>query len=82
MHIEIATSDIPVAVRTAGRIGTGTFPQNRSQPRAGAGGRGRGRGGTRGSARGGQRGGRQRQPKVTATAEELDAELDAYTNKK
>lgn len=75
MSIQLATSEIPapraprVLPRSPRRQGGGGPPRGASQPRRGGGG---------GSGSGGS-GGPRRQPRETKTAEELDAELDAYT---
>ncbi|XP_066596845.1 THO complex subunit 4 [Prorops nasuta] len=77
MNIQVATSEIPVAsARGTSRLGSSSFTQ-RAQARF----RGnRGTGTTRGRGVGGRRGGRgtTRQTTKTPTAEELDAELEAY----
>ncbi|XP_043483412.1 THO complex subunit 4 [Leptopilina heterotoma] len=80
MNIQVATSEIPVpqAIRNTSRIGGGNFPQRSQQRFRGNRGTGptRGRGGG-GPGRRGGRGGNRTATK-TPTAEELDAELEAY----
>jgi len=83
MNIQVASSELPVttSIRAGSRLAGNAFPQ-RSQPPRFRGTRGaatavRGRGaGRRGG--GGCRGGATRTPAKTPTAEELDAELEAY----
>nr|CAD7423053.1 unnamed protein product [Timema monikensis] len=79
MNIQMATSEIPQVMRSA-RPATSGFGQVRTQRGAGTGGGGATRAGRGGFRRGG-RGGSRNPPKTTPTAEELDAELDAYVNK-
>ncbi|XP_063973398.1 THO complex subunit 4 isoform X2 [Diachasmimorpha longicaudata] len=82
MNIQVATSELPVttSVRNPTRLAAGNFNQRsptrfRGARGASVGTRGRGAG-RRGG--GGGRGGSTRQPTKTPTAEELDAELEAY----
>ncbi|KAK3908466.1 Aly/REF export factor 2 [Frankliniella fusca] len=84
MDIALATNDVATAIprssqRTSG--GNSNFAQNRPQNRVGGGNfrNARGGRGTRGAGRGGRGGGRS--AKSVPTAEELDAELDAYVSK-
>lgn len=81
MNIQLTTSEIPSPPRASQSGQTSRFQNgNQSQRRGGAGPKGRPmRGGGRGG-RGGGAGGRLRNKKNPApTAEELDAELDAYS---
>jgi THO complex subunit 4 len=76
--------------RALARVSGGRVARTNSSGAVGGGGGGRGRGagglkGTRGVARGGRGGGRGRGGRTqtkTPTAEELDAELDAYVSEK
>ncbi|XP_015595835.1 THO complex subunit 4 [Cephus cinctus] len=79
MNIQVATSEIPVptSIRGGSRIGGNTYtqrPQTRFRGTRGTG-SARGRGTAR---RGGGRGSGNRTQTKTPTAEELDAELEAY----
>lgn len=72
MNIQLTTSEIPSVTR-GGRLGQNRFPIRNQSPRRGGAGGGKGRPG-----RGRGRGGARTQRKAP-TAEELDAELDAYS---
>lgn len=75
MRIELTTT-LPSSAESAA-VGVLNRIGGPVQERRGGGGRGRGRG----SARGGRgRGGSARQPRRPKTAEELDAEMNAYMN--
>ncbi|XP_053598904.1 THO complex subunit 4 [Microplitis demolitor] len=83
MNIQVATSELPVttSIRGSSRLAASNFPQrsttNRFRGARGAGAT-RGRGGASGRRGAGGRGGGTRTPAKTPTAEELDAELEAY----
>lgn len=83
MSIQLATSEIPVprAPRLGGERSLAPRSPARSPRRQGGGGGGGSgsRGNSQNQRRGGGGGGPRRQQRETKTAEELDAELDAYT---
>ncbi|XP_018406924.1 PREDICTED: THO complex subunit 4 [Cyphomyrmex costatus] len=76
MNIQVATSELPIASVRGPRLSGVNYTQ-RPQTRF-RGNRGTGSIRGRGSRRGGGRGGGTRQTTKTPTAEELDAELEAY----
>ena len=73
MNIQLTTSEIPSVTR-GNRLGQNRFQNRNQSPRRGGGGGGKGRPG-----RGRGRGTARNQKKPAPTAEELDAELDAYS---
>ncbi|XP_049298273.1 THO complex subunit 4 [Anopheles funestus] len=80
MSIQMATSEIPAPrLPRPAALAASTARSPRKPAGGRGGGAGKSQGGGRGGRGGGGSGGGRRQPRETKTAEELDAELDAYT---